>query len=100
MKSETALDKLLDHVAFHYPGVPLDAAERELFTLRAREQALVAALKKIKTKSEMWQAAGQSTAATHAIPPWWNLGDIAAAALKKHNAALAAGGEQAEEEAK
>jgi hypothetical protein len=41
------------------------------------------ALERIKAKSEMWQAAAQSTAATHAVPPWWNLGDIAAAALKQ-----------------
>jgi hypothetical protein len=41
------------------------------------------ALERIKAKSEMWQAVAQSTAATHAVPPWWNLGDIAADALKQ-----------------
>jgi hypothetical protein len=41
------------------------------------------ALERIKAKSEMWQQAAQSTASAKAVPPWWNLGDIAASALKK-----------------
>jgi hypothetical protein len=40
-------------------------------------------LEKIKNKSNLWQASAQNTTATKAVPPWWNLGDIAAAALKK-----------------
>jgi hypothetical protein len=41
------------------------------------------ALERIKAKSEMWQQVAQSTASAQAVPPWWNLGDIAAAALRK-----------------
>lgn len=47
------------------------------------------ALQRIKKKSEMWQQAAQSTGGTKAVPPWWNLGDIAASALKRAEAVKA-----------
>lgn len=47
------------------------------------EKIMIKALTRIKNKSDMWQQAAQSTASTKAVPPWWNLGDIAAAALIK-----------------
>ena len=56
--------------------------------LREAAREMKNALERIKSESEMWQAAAQSTAATRAIPPWWNLGDIAAATLKKFAALL------------
>jgi hypothetical protein len=61
--------------------------------LEGERDALREACEKIKAKSEMWQQVAQSTASAKAIPPWWNLGYIAAAALEKA-AALAADGER------
>jgi hypothetical protein len=73
-----------------------EQAETDLAQLRAavgrlegERDALREACEKIKAKSEMWQQVAQSTASAKAIPPWWNLGYIAAAALEKA-AALAA----------
>jgi hypothetical protein len=72
----------------------LQQAAAELAALRTRLEQAEGALQKIKSKSEMWQAAAQSTAGTHAVPPWWNLGYIAAAALKKNALAAPAAGKE------
>lgn len=47
------------------------------------EKIMIEALTRIKNKSDMWQQVALSTASAKAIPPWWNLGDIAASALIK-----------------
>jgi hypothetical protein len=80
------------HVAT-YTAAELAQLRAAVGRLEGERQALREACEKIKAKSEMWQQVAQSTASAKAIPPWWNLGYIAAAALEKA-AALAADGER------
>ena len=47
------------------------------------EKLLLEALARIRSKSEMWQQVANSTASVKGVPPWWNLGNIAASAIKK-----------------
>ena len=52
--------------------------------LRAENAEMREAHKKIKAKVDLWMGSSESTTATYAVPPWWNLGDISAAVLAKY----------------